>query len=301
MDKIRNCIYLLVLILSLTNCAPGGYWNDIDAEISINPTTPVPGTDITVKCSNYDIFDYDTIAWEATDNCDETAFYNDCFSIKQNILSDNRCIYGANYSNGSLFKEKKSNREAVYSLTSNAVSCYIYHDGIFMRKSTADGCDKNDKLFDDVNYNIEYLHLSYPSYLSLDKTTAKIGDKVTITSSKPFFDESTLNDKKLARLFASGYIIVWYSGNVIIQDPPSVYAQNMNIDKLPLPNTAIDLDSLTPTSVTFTIPDDAITGTIHVLNEGGFVVDGTNDIGLVGNVEGAYAYYSTAAELTIMK
>ena len=291
--KIRMWIMAAICTVILCGCSVGGYWHKVDVNISINPNNPVPGEDVIVKCSNYNFFDYGTVS-EVNRDMNEDSFYNNCFRIKQNLLNGNSCDYGSYYTYGSRFKKKNSDREAVYTIAANAVSSYISYDDNFMRKSTADGCDKDKMFFDYFMCNIDKLYVSYPQYLTLDKTSAKPGDKVTVTSSRPFFDEATFSDKKIAKLFAADYYIVWYSVEYV------PYSWNSgNIEKKPLSNIAIDLETLTPTSVTFTVPEDAITGTIHILNEGGFVTDGTNDVGLIGNVANAPAYYSTANVLTI--
>lgn len=289
----KNAIFLIGFLF-LIGCTVGGYWNDVHVEISVNPGNPVPGEDVTVNCSNYNMFDYETVSDKVNSNVDEDLFYNDCFRIKQNLLDGNSCEYGSYYTRGCVFKKKNSHREAVYTIAANAVSSYISYEGKFMRKSTAVGCDKNKMIFDYLSFNIDKLYINYPQYLTPDKTSAKPGDKVTVTSSRPFFDEATFSDKKLAKLFAAGYYIVWLSAEYV------PYSWNRgNVEKKPLSNIAIDLETITPTSVTFTVPKDAVTGTIHILNEGGFVTDGTNDVGIIGNVPNAAAYYSTAVELTI--
>lgn len=290
--KIRMLIITAISAVMLCGC-PGNYWNKINVEISVNPINPAPNEDVTVKCSNYNMFDYGTVDFHSTDYCDEPLFYNDCFRIKQNCLDGNSCAYGSYYTRGSVFKKKISDREAVYTIAANAVSSHVDYYGNFRRRSTADGCDKNNMLFDDLMYNIEKIYINYPKYLTLNKTSAKPGDKVTITSSQPFFDTATFSDKKLAKLFAADYYIVWYSVEYVSDN------WSGNIEKKALSNIAVDLDTLTPTSVTFTVPEGAITGTIHILNEGGFVTDNTNDVGLVGNVPNAAAYYSTKEVLTI--
>ena len=280
----------MIGLIFLIGCTVGGYWNDVTVKISVTPNNPNPSEDVTVKCSNYNLFDYKTVA--KYEQIDEISFYKKCFNVFQNIYCNNQFEYSSSRSCGAVLKNKKSDREAVYTLSSNVVSCCIYN--AIKRKSTADGCDKNNLLFDNLIYSPSFIHINYPQKLTFTKN----GNKVTITSTNPFFDEATFSKNKAQNLANVGYHIVWYTAKDVIPKG-YIYYPNHNVDKKPVPKDNIDFDTLTPTSVTFTVPDDAVTGTIHVINEGGFVVDGTNDIGLVGNVENAPAYYSTATELTI--
>ena len=263
----KKIIPIILCIVFLCGC-PGNL-EDVSVDVTLMPAEPKPGDILTVKSSDRAIFEgYEPIG-----------LVNFCV----NTYEEGN-IYYHRYPFGGTLIEKKSDYEAVFQIKTCSTGVDLHIKGSTESKKCGYiGWYEYEKS----------IRFDYPQYLTLDKTSAKAGDKVTVTSSKSFFDEATFSTEKVDKLTNKGYHIVWYSSNRGTSDN--------NPDKKAVQNGKIDLDSLTPTSVTFTIPDDAITGTIHVLNECGFVVDGTNDIGLVGNVEGAYAYYSTATELTITK
>ena len=57
----------------------------------------------------------------------------------------------------------------------------------------------------------EIVKVNYPTELTLDKTTAKAGDTITVTSSKPFFDTTTFSEYKtkvLTFVFSASFDII---------------------------------------------------------------------------------------------
>ena len=239
-----------------------GLTKDVDVDITLTPSNPKAGDILTVKSSNRNIF--------------EGGRDLELVNFRANMFENNQFLYNCNYIGATLLK-KISDSEAQFQIKLNSTGADMNING----HANVDNCG----YIGQYTYT-KSIRFDYPNYLTLDKTSAKAGDKITITSSKPFFDTTFFSLDKVQRMINCDYYIVWYT---------------TSSGKKAIPKNSIEMNTLSSTNVTFTIPDDAITGTIHILNEGGFVVDGTNDIGLVGNVADAPAYYSTAAELTITK
>ena len=125
-----------------------------------------------------------------------------------------------------------------------------------------------------ANYCVK--KINYPKYLNLNKTKAKIGDTITITSSKPFFDPETFSNEKIRGLLNdTNYYLVWISADFseykkmhfqkVARGGKMLYQITVN-GKLPVPKEYYE--EITPTSVSFKIPPTAKSGEIHVLNEG---------------------------------
>lgn len=121
------------------------------------------------------------------------------------------------------------------------------------------------------------LEILYPSLLNASIYNVKFNDKITLTSSEPFFDEKTFDKTKLDNLFESGYRLIWIKRDGILYS---------------LSNDCIDKETVTPNSVTFTVPESMKSGFIHIINEGGFNSNiSSNSFG--------YAFYSTDKIITI--
>jgi hypothetical protein len=257
--KILMLIMTAVCAVMLFGCAVG-LTKKVNVDITLTPENPQPGEVLTVKSSNRTIFK----------DRSEVGLVN----FRANVFENNQFLYNCKFIGATLI-EKISDYEARFQI-----------------KSCSTGADMNINGHASVNecgYTGWYtykksIRFDYSTYLTLSSSAAKAGDKITVTSSQAFFNTTSFSLDKVQKMVNCDYYIVWYT---------------TDSGKKAVPKNNIEMNTLTPTSVTFTIPDDAITGTIHVINEGGFVVDGTNDIGLVGNVANAPAYYSTATELTI--
>ncbi|HOV15590.1 MAG TPA: hypothetical protein PK771_14985, partial [Spirochaetota bacterium] len=125
--------------------------------------------------------------------------------------------------------------------------------------------------------------INYPKTLTLNQSTAKTGDKITITSSEPFFDKATFSKDKLDFLLKHNYKIVW-----VESDDKGDY-EKRSVTK----EYYVDVTS---DSVTFIVPDYAKTGKVHVVNEYGFIGIPRK---LITIKENAPAFFSTAEDLVI--
>ncbi len=130
------------------------------------------------------------------------------------------------------------------------------------------------------------LKINYPKTLNLNPSTAKIGDKVTITSTEPFFDKATFSKDKLDLFLEKRYHIVWIEIGYN-DDKKSAVEKEYYVD-------------VTSDSVTFTVPDYAKTGKVHVINECGFFNSNYYPSPLVVTKENAPAFFSTAEALVIV-
>ena len=107
------------------------------------------------------------------------------------------------------------------------------------------------------------LLIEYPEVLELVKN----GNKVTVTSEKAFFNIDVFSKEKAKLLLDDGYPLIWLNG-----DSPDTRTRNE--EKMsPLKNSSFyDLETITPYKVTFTIPEWAKSGKIHILNENGYLI-----------------------------
>ena len=119
------------------------------------------------------------------------------------------------------------------------------------------------------------LFIKYPEVLTL----AKSENKVTVTSEKAFFNIDTFSKEKAKLLLDDGYPLVWLNGSA-----PNTKMRNFE-DMSPLTGSSFyDLETITPYQVTFTIPDWAENGNIHILNENGYLISEW-DFTPLGNVK----------------
>ena len=107
------------------------------------------------------------------------------------------------------------------------------------------------------------LLIEYPEVLELVKN----GNKVTVTSEKAFFNIDVFSKEKAKLLLDDGYPLIWLNGD-------SSDTRTRNEEKMsPLKNSSFyDLETITPYKVTFTIPEWAKSGKIHILNENGYLI-----------------------------
>ena len=222
-NNIVLSLFTIMLIISCENLSPN--YLGVAPHIVIRPDILEPSTDIIVECTNVNMFDWlddketliDCYGGDGERDADKLLkrFYNsrvECFSL--NIFdTDKQDIYyqvtgyhllgvGAkNYDDenrGSSFKQKISGYRAIYTLKSNVttsgVSFYSHAGG-------------NSGMF---------IPIKYPELLSLDKSSANIGDEIEITSSKPFFDEETFSQEKLNNLLDINYYIVYITRDIKI-------------------------------------------------------------------------------------
>ena len=141
---------------------------------------------------------------------------------------------------------------------------------------------KTSSIFGDSK---KLLKIKYPKTLTLSPSTAKVGDKVTITSTEPFFNNVTFSKEKLNTFLSSNYKIVWIEGE------PKSNQEKRAVTK----EYYIDVPS---DSVTFTVPDYAKTGKVHVVNECGFRGVSSK---LITIKENTPAFFSTAEDLVIVQ
>lgn len=119
------------------------------------------------------------------------------------------------------------------------------------------------------------LFIEYPKVLTL----AKSENKVTVTSEKAFFNIDTFSKEKAKLLLDDGYPLVWLNGSA-----PNTKMRNFE-DMSPLTGSSFyDLETITPYQVTFTIPDWVENGSIHILNENGYLISEW-DFTPLGNVK----------------
>ncbi len=127
------------------------------------------------------------------------------------------------------------------------------------------------------------LKINYPKTLTLNPSTAKVGDKVTVSSTESFFDKATFSKDKLDFLLKHNYKIVW-----VESDDKGDY-EKRSVTK----EYYVDVTS---DSITFIVPDYAKTGKVHVVNEYGFIGVPRK---LITIKENAPAFFSTAEDLVI--
>lgn len=107
------------------------------------------------------------------------------------------------------------------------------------------------------------LFIKYPKVLTLTKE----GNKITVTSEKAFFNIYTFSKEKAKLLLNSGYPLIWLNG-----ESPNKTMRNLE-NMSPLEDSGFyDLEIITPYKVTFTIPEWAKGGNIHILNENGYLI-----------------------------
>lgn len=107
------------------------------------------------------------------------------------------------------------------------------------------------------------LFIKYPKVLTLTKE----GNKITVTSEKAFFNIYTFSKEKAKLLLNSGYPLIWLNG-----ESPNKTMRNLE-NMSPLEDIGFyDLETITPYKVTFTIPEWAKGGNIHILNENGYLI-----------------------------
>ena len=260
--SIITFIFILSLLFLILNC-PIGPTAGVPLDIDVIEASSDPLKEITIECYNLDIFD------ESKEG--HTTFIrmtNINYNSTYNLISYN----GFSYDVIQLSK-KINNRTAKFLLPINVVTGTL-STGAFR----GNGATRKT------------LKINYPKYLSLNKNNAVSSDEITITSTKPFFDEATFTQTKLNTLLEQCYYIVWINGD-------ETKVPEYNNEKVPVTKNYYILDKITPYSVTFKVPYYAKTGTVHIINEKGFVVQGDNSI-IVSNGDD-YAYYSTSEELVI--
>ncbi len=145
--------------------------------------------------------------------------------------------------------------------------------------------------------NNRVLKVSYPTFLTVSHLSVGVGDKITITSTKPFFNLETFTDDNMAYKFDNLYDMIWVSSSENYYNNYDSYediSHNFprNFEKVPVPIEYYDLNSITPYSISFTVPDFMRTGTIHVLNEDG--------LGLLNSpYEASFAFYTTKEKVIV--
>ncbi len=147
------------------------------------------------------------------------------------------------------------------------------------------------------------LKVNYPKTLSVSSQTVSAGNKITITSTEPFFKVENFNPETLQFKMDNNYQMIWVSSsdeyykNYKWYEPSSSVSDPSyprNFEKVPVPISNYDMDSITPYSITFTIPSFMRTGTIHVVNE----------LGIYGLYWSGYdfishAFFTTADEVLV--
>lgn len=307
MKKINKYIIMIVAFLSflIINCESSSPKNLGESlEINLTPNILEPSTDIIIECSNVNMFDFpykypdDLITSYGHDGEKDLEklmqrYYNSKINLTQNIYNVEEEKFGYNISEsknlventdsgiGLIFKEKLSGNKARYTLKSNVTSTY------------------EAKFFGHYGgMKIMNLKIKYPEILSYNKDSVKIGDDITITSSIPFFDESSFSKEKLNTLLNRSYYIVWISksSEIIVDSATS----NWNSEKEPVTKDYYLTDKITPYSITFKIPPFAKTGKVHIVNETGVEIQGNISDSIVVSKSNSFAYYATKSELTIL-
>ncbi len=138
-----------------------------------------------------------------------------------------------------------------------------------------------------TGYTTNKLTIQYPQELDMSDDSVRIGDEVTITSTKDFFDKDTFSSEKLQRLFDIGYNLVWITTS--------------DNNTLPLDRKNLIIEKITSNSVTFIIPGEMKTGTIYIINEGGFEKSNYTDEALIVCKKDENAFYSTKKALVITR
>jgi len=296
MKKLNKLFIFSIISIIIINCNTNSpKYIGLTPEIKITSEVLEPSTDITVECSNVNMFDYpDKIPDDLITNFGHDGerdvekllrrYYNTLVHFCCNFYDEKekKLYYNFGSSNNiPIFKEKLSGNKAVYTLKSNVVSTseakFFGHYGRHKQIS---------------------LSIKYPEFLSMSKDRSKIKDEITITSTKPFFDETTFSIKKLTDLFKLNYYIVWISKSTEIKTDSTT--TNWNFEKEPVPKEYYILDKITPYSITFEIPPFAKTGKVHIVNETGFEISGDKSKSLIVSKPNSYAYYSTKEELIIL-
>ena len=273
--KYSKIIVILTLSLVILLSCMVGPNSDPPLELDILESSSDPLKEITIECYNMPIFD------ESKE-----------LSIKTIDITQNSYGYGIGFNtivSKITYTQKINNNKAKFLLPVNITS------GKFTTIAFKGAYGKTKKI----------LKINYPKYLSLNKNNSVSGDEITITSTKSFFDEATFTQTKLKALLEQYYYIVWIEGDEdkanlirsLCNDTDIYKLSNGNYEKLPVTKDYYILDKITPYSVTFKVPPYAKTGTVHIINEKGFVIQGDNSI-IVSNGDD-YAYYSTSEELVI--
>lgn len=107
------------------------------------------------------------------------------------------------------------------------------------------------------------LRIEYPEILTITKN----GNKVTVKSEKAFFNIDTFSKEKAKLLLDNTYPMIWLNGN-----NPDVQLRNFENMSPLQDSSSYDLETITPYQVTFTIPDWAENGIIHIINENGYLL-----------------------------
>ncbi|HBD95510.1 MAG: hypothetical protein A2015_07990 [Spirochaetes bacterium GWF1_31_7] len=136
-------------------------------------------------------------------------------------------------------------------------------------------------------YTTNKLAIQYPQELDMSDDSVSVGDEVTITSGKDFFDKDTFSKKKLQQLSDIGYNLVWITTG--------------DNNKLPLDRKKLIIEKITSNSVTFIIPEEMKTGTVNIINEGGFEKSNYTDEALIVCKANENAFYSTKKALEITR
>ena len=280
--KIYFISILSILTVLLIGCPNYGMTVGETPIVEVLETSTDVEKEITIKCHNLPIFDETKEMYTK-----EIWFIGTFYVSNYKLIPSEDTIIG--YNGGAIKvqrKEKLSNYIAKFTVPKNIATGKI-------------GVPAFKGAFGETNI----LKINYPKYLTLSNNKANTGDEITITSSKSFFDETTFTKEKLNKMLDIGYFIVWMSGTPkkeYLTSKPDVHSiGNGNTEKIPVEKEYYVIDKITPYSVTFKIPPEATTGTIHIVNEHGFTKpDNTSDNTFI-IAQNDYAYYSTTEELII--
>jgi len=258
MKKIFILVIILISICLFFSCES---WGDEEIpNLVAMEDTIVPGGTITIY-DEKEVLTVDEIE-KNFNNIHKIKYYPRTLSVLVGFYFESKDVYFY-YSSGSplKIKEKLGKYKAIYYLPINVSFSH------------------------DISWSNHIKRIEYPKYLTFTKDnvkvdSARIGDIITVTSDKPFFDPDTFTEEKMNKLFnlkyEDYYSIVWLSvddkkyGELFCSRPDIVGAISVNL-KCPLPKKYYK--EITPYSITFEIPPSAKSGELHVLNEGVFNID----------------------------
>ena len=137
----------------------------------------------------------------------------------------------------------------------------------------------------------------FPAEVTLSKSEAHIGDEISVTCAKPVFDVDTFSLDKLKRLEEINYCPIWLKCRGTANAWIDISISDCTIDS--------------PYHIKFTVPENAVSNQVLVLNEGGF--ENRVDPNVAGEEElcetyinfnstscEKYAYYASKTELLIL-
>ena len=149
---------------------------------------------------------------------------------------------------------------------------FIVPDKAFTDKVCIEYTDLGDWSVETENV----LYIAYPKqYLTMSASTAASGDKITVTSSKPFLNESRFSKERLTSMLRNGYPLVLMQkvkpfDNTGDNDYYIAHSRIMYDGKYGIPFENYVIEECSADKVVFTVPDWAISGSIDIRNENGY-------------------------------